>query len=127
MRGCWTSELFAGLAAPLLIVGCAIAPADHDEQGVEPWSDLDSMISGEASGPGDGPEGDVGQRVINIVVPAPLQPRDAALPSVDERSYTTSYVRSRERDDAEPDPLPWRPPGRTDSHDKAPSDGDGTR
>ncbi|WP_437638908.1 hypothetical protein [Sorangium sp. So ce854] len=94
---------------------------------MEPWSDLDPMISGEASDRNDDPDGDVGLPVIDIVAPAPLRPRDAALPSVGERSPTTSYVRSGDRDDSEPDPLPWCPPGRTDSHDKAPSDSDGTR
>ncbi|WP_437736594.1 hypothetical protein [Sorangium sp. So ce1335] len=124
MRGGWTSWLFGGLAAPLLIVGCAIAPEDHDEQGVEPWSELDPMISEEASARNDDPDGDVG---LDVIAPAPLRQRDAAVPSVGERWPTTSYVRSRDRDDSEPDPLPWCPPGRADSHDKAPSDSDGTR
>ncbi|WP_433935617.1 hypothetical protein AB3662_12865 [Sorangium cellulosum] len=94
---------------------------------MEPWSDLDPMISDEASGRSDDLDGDVGLPVIDVVTPGSLRQRDVALPSADQRWPATSYVRSRERDDSEPDPLPWCPPGRTDSHDKTPSDGDGTR
>lgn len=124
MRGCWRSWLSGGFAAPLLLAGCAIASAEHDEQSVEAWSDLDPMISEEASGSSDGTDGDVVVPVTDFVSPASLPPRDVAPPSGDDGAPTTIEVRSQGR--CNPDPLPWSPSS-ADRHDNAPSESDGTR
>jgi hypothetical protein len=124
MRGCWSSWLSGGFAAPLLLAGCAFAPAERDEQSVEAWSDLDPMISEEASGSSDGTDGDVVVPVTDFAAPASLKPRDVAPPSGVEGAPTTIEVRSQER--CNPDPLPWSP-GSADRRDQAPSESDGTR
>ncbi|WP_437592616.1 hypothetical protein [Sorangium sp. So ce1000] len=122
MRGCWRSWLSGGFAAPLLLAGCALAPAEHDGQGVEAWSDLDPMISEEASEASDGT--DIVAPVTDFAAPASLQPREVALPSSDEGAPMTIEVRSQER--CNPDPLPWSP-GSVDRRDTVPSESDGTR
>ncbi|MDC0685183.1 hypothetical protein [Sorangium atrum] len=124
MRGCWTSWLSGGFAAPLLLAGCAITSAEHEEQSVEAWGDLDPMISEEASGSSDGAEGDVVVPVTDFVTPASLRPRDLAPASSDDGAPTTIEARSQGR--CNPDPLPWNPSG-ADRRDSAPSESDGTR
>ncbi|WP_437985958.1 hypothetical protein [Sorangium sp. So ce117] len=124
MRGCWRSWLSGGFAAPLLLAGCAIASPEHEEQSVEAWSDLDPMISEEASGSSEGADGDVVVPVSDFVTPASLPPRDVASPSSGDGAPTTIEVRSQER--CNPDPLPWSPSS-ADRHDTVPFESDGTR
>ncbi|WP_437970270.1 hypothetical protein WMF04_13650 [Sorangium sp. So ce260] len=128
-RGWLSGGLALALSAPVLLAGCALAPAERDEQADDAWGERDSMTSDEALGwdaDGEDVGRDVDAPVADPAAQPQLRPREAAHPSAGEGgSPTRTYARSQ--DTHMPEPLPWHAQGSTESRDKTSSESDGTR